>query len=165
MRYQRRNQRQSVNQSTQTMVSKIISIGFFGGLIWSVIHSIAGFFNFTKITPKSFVLRSWLQTAWTDQWLGQMISVLIISILSIIVAFIYYVLCKKFESIWPGLVYGIALWFLLFWLLEPIFPNIPAFYDLDSNTIVTTICIFILYGVFVGYSISFTYHLQKTENS
>ncbi|SHN12267.1 YqhR family membrane protein [Gracilibacillus kekensis] len=156
------NQQENQKQKT-SLIPKVISIGFFGGLIWSAIAAISGYFNFTTITPKSFILRSWIQTDWSDQWLGQIISILIISLLSIGIAFLYYVLLKKYDGVLPGLLAGIVLWFILFWIMEPIFPNIPDFYRLESDTIVTTICLFILYSVFISYSISFAYlqHLHE----
>ncbi|WP_228552427.1 YqhR family membrane protein [Gracilibacillus salitolerans] len=154
------------NQKDKTsLIPKTISIGFFAGLIWGTIAALAGYFNFTKVTPKSFVLRSWLQTTWSDQWLGEVISILIISLLSIGLAFLYYIILKKFPGILPGILTGIVLWFIVFWLFEPIFTNIPPFYMLDSDTVVTTVCLFILYSVFIGYSISFAYQQHIDENN
>ncbi|MFC4404236.1 YqhR family membrane protein [Gracilibacillus xinjiangensis] len=162
MRYRKKNK----EPIGQVMIPKVISIGFFGGFIWSLIASITAFFNFTSVSPKTFILRSWLQTEWTDHWLGQLISIIILSLLSILLALLYYVTFKKIQGIWAGIMIGFVLWFIAFWLLEPIFPNIPAFYMLDSDTVVTTLCLFILYSVFISYSISFAYSQQlKDENT
>ncbi len=152
-------------QDKTSLIPKTISIGFFGGLIWGTIAAIAGYFNFTEVTPKSLILRPWLQSAWSDQWLGQFISVLIISLISIGLALLYYVLLKKFPGMLPGILAGIVLWFIVFWLLEPIFTNIPPFFELDSDTVVTTVCLFILYSVFIAYSISFAYQQHIGENN
>jgi hypothetical protein len=65
----------------------------------------------------------------------------------------------------PGILAGIVLWFIVFWLLEPIFTNIPPFFELDSDTVVTTVCLFILYSVFIAYSISFAYQQHIGENN
>jgi hypothetical protein len=59
---------------------------------------------------------------------------------------------------WMGVIFGIVLWGIIFFVLEPLFPNIPAFGDLEINTLVSTACLFILYGTFIGYSISYDYH-------
>ncbi|WP_347834107.1 YqhR family membrane protein [Gracilibacillus sp. JCM 18860] len=160
MRYQRKRE----EEKGQSLISKVVSIGFFGGLIWSVVASVAAYFHFTSVSPKSFILRSWLQIEWTDQWLGQLISILVVSLLSIGIAFLYYFILKKIRGIWIGIGFGVVLWFILFWLFEPIFPNIPTIFNMDSDTIVTTVCLFILYGVFIGYSISFSYQQYKDEN-
>lgn len=97
--------------------------------------------------------------------MGQILSILVISLLSIGIACLYYLLLKKYDGVMPGIIVGIIIWFILFWLMEPIFPNIPEFYRLDGNTIVTTICLFILYSVFISYSISFAYlqHIDKKQ--
>ncbi|SER16329.1 Conserved membrane protein YqhR [Gracilibacillus ureilyticus] len=161
MRYRRKNK----GPIGQVMIPKVISIGFFGGLIWSLVASITAYFNFTAVSPKTFVLRSWLQTSWTDQWLGQLISILVLSLLSILLALLYYITLKKVQGIWVGVIIGFVLWFLIFWLFEPIFPNIPVFYMLDSDTIVTTICLLIIYSVFISYSISFAYDQQLKDDN
>ncbi|MGN8645455.1 YqhR family membrane protein [Gracilibacillus sp. HCP3S3_G5_1] len=150
-------------QKKPSLLPKTISIGFFGGIIWGTIAAFAGYFHFTQVTPKSFILRSWLQTPWSDRWLGEVISILILSLLSIGLALLYYLILKKFPGILPGILTGIVLWFIVFWLSEPLFTNIPPFWELDSDSVVTTICLFILYGVFVGYSISFAYEQHNDE--
>ncbi|WP_066193016.1 MULTISPECIES: YqhR family membrane protein [Gracilibacillus] len=152
------------NQKTN-MITKTISAGFFGAIIWGTLASLAGFFNFTAISPKSLMLRSWLQQAWADRWLGDIVSVLLLSVPSILVAFVYYALLKKYNGMLPGFIMGFVLWFLVFWLMNPLFSNIKPFYQLDSNTILTTMCLFVLYSVFIGYSISFAYHQHKNEQS
>ncbi len=162
----RRKQKQSENIG-HIMIPKVISIGFFGGLIWSMVASFTAFFNFTTVSPKSFVLRSWLDAKWTDQWIGQFVSILIISIISILFALLYYLFGKKIQGVWVGIIVGIGIWFLFFGLFEPLFPNIPIFYQLNSDTVVTTLCICILYAVFISYSVSFSYaqqlHDEKTS--
>ncbi|SDK55508.1 YqhR family membrane protein [Sediminibacillus albus] len=136
---------------------KALYTGFVGGVLWSIIGFIAAFLNFTAFTPATFLLRSWLTAAWTDRWMGELLSILMIGLLSIGTAAVYYFLLKKVEGIWPSALFGIALWFLVFYLLQPVFPNVPHMTRLDSNTVVTTICLFLLYGTFIGYSISYNY--------
>ncbi len=159
----RRINQQRYQKQKTSLYPKVISIGFFGGFIWSAIAAITGYFNFTTITPKSFILRSWLQTEWSDQWLGQIVSIFIISLLSVGFAYLYYLMLKKYNGVLPGIIVGIVLWFIVFWIMEPIFPNIQDFYLLDSDTIVTTVCLFVLYSVFISYSISFAYHQHLDE--
>lgn len=45
-----------------------------------------------------------------------------------------------------------------FFLFNPIFEDVKSITELKSDTIVTTLCLYILYGLFVGYSISFNYN-------
>lgn len=62
---------------------------------------------------------------------------------------------------WVGIIYGFILWVILFILFHPIFNDIPAVMEWSMNTWVTTICLFILYGTFIGYSISYDYMDSK----
>lgn len=48
-------------------------------------------------------------------------------------------------------------------VFNPIFQDVRAVTELKSDTIITTICIYLLYGLFVGYSISFEYNELNSE--
>src|SRR5699024_1892228 len=131
--------------------------GFWGGILWSIAAVIMYYFNFTEVAPKTFLIKSWTTANWASGWLGDAISVLIAGVLSILIAFIYYGLLKKVTSMWMGVVYGLVIWGIIFYVLQPVFPRVPQLVDFDKNTVISTICLFILYGTFIGYSISFDY--------
>lgn len=151
------------NENTSTLLGRSLLTGFVGGLLWSTISVLLYYFNFLEVSPKSFVLKSWISNAWTDRWLGDLISIILIGLLSLAIALIYYGLFKKIKSMWVGVVYGIILWGIVFFLLQPIFQNVPALLELQTNTIVTSICLYILYGTFIGYSISYDYHDSQVQ--
>lgn len=154
----RKELEQNKQEESMTLLGRSLLTGFIGGLFWSSLGVFLHLFNFTEISPSSFVLRSWVRAGWTDGWLGDVVSILIIGGLSVLVALIYYALLKKNRSILVGLLYGLVLWAIVYYVFQPMFPNIPNVTELDRNTIVTTICLFILYGIFIGYSISYDYH-------
>lgn len=141
--------------------------GFIGGLIWSTIGVIMYYFNFTEVDPKKFILRPWKSLEWTSGWLGDIVTIISLAILSIVVAVVYYLLFKRIYSIWMGVIYGIITWLIVFLLVQPLFPNTKQLLELSNETIISTICLFILYGTFIGYSISYdyydTYVLEKRE--
>ncbi|MFZ3577900.1 YqhR family membrane protein [Virgibacillus sp. DJP39] len=149
---------QNKQEKSYSLLSRSLLTGFIGGVMWGTFGVILHYFNFTVVSPTSFLLRSWLNAKWTHEWLGDVIALVITGVLSIIVALLYYVLLKKMRSMWIGTIYGISLWGIIFLLLQPIFPNIPPLNDIGINTIVTTLCLFIIYGTFIGYSISYDYH-------
>lgn len=148
-----------------SILSRSLLTGFIGGLLWSSLGALAYFFNFTEVSPKMYVLRSWTTAGWTDTWLGNVIAILLVGLLSILTALLYYGLFKKIESMWMGVAFGAILWAVVLFVLQPVFPNIKPATNLNQETIVTMLCLFVLYGTFIGYSISYDYHdmLRKEQ--
>lgn len=136
--------------------------GLFGGIFWGTIGFIASYLSFTEIRP-NVILEPWALGQWKNSWLGTVISIILIGLLSIGVAFVYYALLKKFNSIWFGLGYGLVLFLLVFFVLNPLFPGIKPFFDLSRDTIITSICLYIVYGIFIGYSINYEYQNNKGQ--
>jgi hypothetical protein len=136
--------------------------GLFGGLFWSTIGFIAYFFHFTEIRP-NVLLEPWLLGKWKYAWQGTVVSIIILGILSVAVAFIYYALFKKLNSWWYGLGYGILLFLIVFFLINPLIPGIKPIVDLKRDTIITSVCLYIIYGIFIGYSINYEYQNKKFE--
>jgi hypothetical protein len=155
------------NQREQPMTTngKVIITAITAGVLWGLLGYMAYFFNFTKLGP-ALVLGPWAVGEWKDEVIGQFIGILFIAGLSIPVAFIYKVVLAKIPNMLVGVGYGIALWFLVFYVLNPLFPDLKSVSELGMNTNITTICLYSLYGVFIGYSISFDYeemNRQKAE--
>nr|WP_257008361.1 YqhR family membrane protein [Bacillus sp. FJAT-45350] len=153
---------QNKREETMSYNGKVAVIGLFGGLIWSMIGYLAFFLNFMRVGP-ALVLMPWALGNWKDGYMGQLVGIFIISLLSILVAFLYKLILEKVYSIWAGLGYGVVLWLIVFYLLNPIFPGLKSVANLDLNTILTSICLYILYGVFIGYSISYEYKEMHTR--
>ncbi|WP_059171105.1 YqhR family membrane protein [Bacillus sp. FJAT-27445] len=138
----------------------VLLTGLWGGLFWSFIGQVGYYFHFTKISPRA-VLGPWALGSWKNGWLGTLVAIVLIALISIGTAFIYSALLKKTGGILSGIGYGIVLFLLVFLLLNPMFPGISPFGRLDQNTMYTSICLFILYGVFIGYSISYDYKNRR----
>ncbi|SEB12678.1 Conserved membrane protein YqhR [Thalassobacillus cyri] len=149
---------QNQQEKQVSIVNKSLLTGFVGGMIWSIFGALAYYFSFTEVSPASFVIRSFWQTSWSSAFLGEVLGIIGVSLVAIIGALVYYLMLKKTNGVMPGILYGLAIWGVIFYLLNPIFAAVPALPDLTSDTIVTTICLFVLYGTFVGYSISYEYH-------
>src|SRR5690606_33445442 len=112
--------------------------------------------NLSKVGP-ALILNPWALGDWKNKVLGQLIGILVIAVLSIGIAFIYRAILAKVKSVLAGLLFGAAIWGIVFYLLKPIFPDLKPLHELGWNTITTTLCIYLLYGLFIGYSISFVY--------
>ncbi|GEN31124.1 uncharacterized protein YneF (UPF0154 family) [Cerasibacillus quisquiliarum] len=146
-------------------INHTLTTGFFGGVFWSMIWILVYVFNFTIVSPKSFLLRSWIKAEWTETFLGDVITILMSGFISIGVALLYYLFLKKIQSILAGIFYGIVLWAIAFYILKPMFPQNPSINELPFNTIVTTLSLFIIYGIFIGYSISYDYEQAQAKYS
>ncbi|MGM7721218.1 YqhR family membrane protein [Metabacillus sp. Hm71] len=154
---------QNKREKPVSQIGKVISTGFIGGVFWSLLAYLASILNYTEIKP-SLILQPIALGDWKNGTLGEFISIVLIGVISIGVALVYYAVLKRFTSMWIGIAYGAALWGLVFFILNPMFPDLKRIFELPRGTIVTTVCLYILYGLFVGYSISFDYNELNTNN-
>ncbi|MCT2346284.1 YqhR family membrane protein [Niallia taxi] len=135
-------------------ITLVIWTGLFGGIFWSFMGFLAYYFNMTEIRP-NVILEPWAIGSWKTGWLGTLISIGAIGFFSLMAAFGYYLLLRKFKSFYIGVGFGIMVFGVVFIILNPIFPSIKPFMQLSLNTIITSICLYVLWGVFVGYTISY----------
>ena len=133
--------------------------GFFGGIFWGFVALITHFFKFSEISPTT-ILEPWTVGEWKTGWIGIVFSLLLLGVLGIGVAYIYYFTLKKYNNIWAGLLYGAVLFVLVFYVLNPLIPTLNHINELKFNTVITMLCIYLLFGLFIGYSISYEYNEQ-----
>lgn len=133
---------------------KVIFIFFFGGIFWSFIGYLNYLFSFSVINLNMF-LDFWVLGDWKDKGIGVIVSIFFIGVLFIVVGLLYYVLLKKFKMIWIGFVYGLLWWVIVFVVLNLFFFNLKIIGEFLVNMIILFFCIYILYGVFIGYFIFF----------
>lgn len=145
---------QNKHEKPMSFISMVVITGLVGGIVWSSLALLAYFFNFTEVRP-NLILEPWALGDWKKGWIGTVFSILAIGVLSIGASLLYYAVLRRFNNMWVGMAYGIGLFLLVFYVLNPIFPGIESFWKLSRNTLITTACIYLLYGVFIGYSISF----------
>lgn len=161
----RLSKKQQLKDNEESVLKKSMYTGFIGGVVFSLLASVMYYFNFLEVAPKFYLLTSWVSEEWTDTWLGIFFTTILAGLVSLLVAFLYYMIFKKIKYMWAGVIYGFILWALIFLLFRPIFSDIPSVTEWTLNTWVTTICLFILYGTFIGYSISYDYmDSQQTED-
>ncbi|MBD1378810.1 hypothetical protein IC621_01080 [Bacillus sp. IB182487] len=153
---------QNKQEQPISFLGRVMVTGFFGGILWSLFGYIAYIFNFSEVSP-NLLLQPFILGSWKDGTLGNFVSIVLIGVLGVGAAIAYYAVLKRFNKLWIGIGYGIALWGLVYFVLNPIFPDLKTVMELKRETIVTTVCLYILFGVFVGYSISFEYNELTTE--
>jgi len=162
------NQKQSVEleqnkrETPMTFIGRVITTGFVGGVLWSALGELAYLFKFSEVNA-NMILQPFVIGDWKNGFLGTFISILLIGVISIGAALLYYGTLKQVKGMWAGIVYGAVLWAVVFYLFNPMFPDVQTVAELKRETVVTTLCIYLLYGLFVGYSISFEYNELNSE--
>ncbi|WP_442601234.1 YqhR family membrane protein [Paenibacillus sp. KN14-4R] len=131
-------------------------IGFFAGLIWGLLKIVEYYFQFTTVVP-GFMVEPFFLHQFLEQWRGCLVGLGSFIVFSIIASYIYMFLCSKLIGPWPGLVYGALWWCLIFLLIGPLTGMIEGITTLGLTTILTELCLFVLWGLFIGYSISFEF--------
>lgn len=155
-------QKKTNYQGPMPFLVMVFWTGLFGGLFWGTLGYFAYFLNFSEISP-NVILEPWALGGWKNGWIGTIISIIIIGIFSVAAAFAYYVAFKKFKGIWFGLGFGLVLFLIVFFVLNPLFPGMKPFFDLSRDTIITSVCLYIVYGIFIGYSINYEYQNNKVQ--
>ncbi|MFC0522647.1 YqhR family membrane protein [Pontibacillus salicampi] len=163
--FQSKQLEQNKEEKPMSALTRAVLTGLIGGLLWSFIGAITYYISFSSVSAASFIVRSWLQTDWTGGFLAELIGIIGVGILSIGTALLFFGLLRKRKGLMPSILFGVALWGVIFYVLNPIFTAVPSVVDMDSNTIVTTLCLYILYGTFIGYSISYEYNEYEQRES
>lgn len=140
---------------------RTVLIGFWGGLIWAFMGFIAYYLNFAKYGP-ALILAPWALGKWKNGLYGQITGVVVIALLSILIAFLYKWALGRVKNMWISVGFGVALWVIVFYIIQPWIPSLLPVLKIGANTITTSLSLYILYGLFIGYSISF--ELQTAQN-
>lgn len=143
----------------QTGVTKPIpfalKIGFFAGVIWGGFRLIAFYCNFTK-EPAAFLIKMFILENQLNKPFGLIMGTISFIIFSIIASFLYLWFFRTLEGPWPGLWYGLGWWGLLFGL-GPILGFTKLSTNVTFTLAATDFCFFIIWGMFIGYSIAFEF--------
>lgn len=129
-------------------------IGLYAGVIWGVVRWMFYGLKFTKELPgywlEPFFQNSFLKTYW-----GAVAGIGSFIVFSIAAAFIYLIVLYKFKGAWPGVIYGFVWWFIIFVFIGPWLKMTTVITKAGWETLSAELCICLLWGSFIGYSISF----------
>lgn len=137
-----------------------LRIGFFAGLIWGLFRWLAAGLNFTKVN-QAFLLDPFVKREVLNSFFWQVGGLVAFIGMSIAAALIYLLLLGRFKGPWPGLLMGIAWWGFVYAAAGPVIGAVPPLNEIGWNSIVTDFCLFMLWGLFIGYSIAFEYHSES----
>ncbi|MCZ8516748.1 YqhR family membrane protein [Paenibacillus filicis] len=154
------SKRETVHDTTKWRFA--VNVGFFAGLLWGGVKIVEHYFHFTTLSPgfliEPFYLHSFLST-----WQGMLAGWLAFIVFSIVSALIYSVLLAKARGPWCGIWYGLAWWAVIFLILGPVTGTTKWIAYMDLNTVLTDLCLFLLWGLFIGYSITFEFTDERVR--
>ncbi|MFD2116076.1 YqhR family membrane protein [Paenibacillus yanchengensis] len=154
--------KQSTSSQTTKPFRYALFIGFYAGLIWGFVRWGAYGLKFTKEIPgywlEPFFRNSFLKSGW-----GGLVGVGSFIIFSIIAALIYQYGLRKLKGPWVGIFYGFLWWVLVFGFLGPLLQMTTPLQSVGWITIFTELGISLLWGVFIGYSISFEFNDEASR--
>lgn len=131
-------------------------IGLFAGLIWGCVRWMFYNMKFTTELP-SFLMEPFFKHDFLVTYWGVLIGLAGFILFSIIASMLYMVMLSKLRGPWPGIFYGIVWWALMFLAVGPLLGMTGKVNAVGWNTIFSELCIFTLWGVFIGYSIAFEF--------
>ncbi|MGN7455909.1 YqhR family membrane protein [Paenibacillus pasadenensis] len=138
------------------------SLGFWAGLFWGTIRWLLYTFKFTSVLPAfladPFFRRSFLVTGW-----GHGTGIAAFIVFSIVAAYLYKLLLGRFRGPWAGFFYGLLWWTLLFLAFGPLLGMMEPVTRIGWNSIFTEISLFIVWGMFIGYSIAFEFNDEASR--
>lgn len=140
-----------------------VYIGFFAGLIWGLIGWTLYYFKFSSVLP-AFLLEPFFRKSFMHSWSGHSAGLAAFIIYSIVAALLYTIILIKLRGPWPGVVFGLVCWGITFLWIGPFAGMLPPFRKLSMETHVTEACRFLLWGVFIGYSISLEFHDERNHS-
>lgn len=129
----------------------------FAGFLIGILQLLLFYFNMIEIDPKSIV-ESVVFFEVRGNLLTYILYLVINMLISLIIATVYYFLLKRTKGWLPGAIYGIILWVIFYCFLPFIIVNDMLWNIYQSETTVISLCMSLLYGIFIGYSISYNYN-------
>jgi uncharacterized membrane protein YagU involved in acid resistance len=140
------------------------NVGFFAGLFWGLIKLFFYAFEFTKVEP-AFFAKTWYVSGYLITRQGYVVSMFWIIVGSIASALLYAALFRKLKGPWPGVIYGLVWWAALFLWIGPATGMTEPIWEMDRNSFWTELCLFVLWGEFIGFSINFEFTDEQSRNS
>lgn len=137
-----------------------LNVGFFAGIVWGIIKILSYYIGFTKVIP-AFLAEPFFKDPLLQGWTGHLLGLGHFVLFSMLAALIYALLLYKINGPWLGYAYGILWWSIIYLGVGPMLQMMKRIDHLDWNTIINDFCIFLLWGVFIGYTIAFEYNDQR----
>jgi hypothetical protein len=147
------NQHQQRKNTYTNVFTFALELGFFAGLIWGTMHWIFYIFKFTKVIP-AYLAEPFFKHEFLKSGAGHLIGLLTFIAFSIAASLIYATLFRKMKGPWPGVIYGMLWWFIVFVAVGPFLQIVKSLSGLSVTTLISEFCLYLLWGLFIGYTIN-----------
>lgn len=144
--------------------SYALHVGFFAGLIWWLAGVALHFFGFTEVRP-AFMAEPWADRTFLASWNDHFTGLLAYTVFSMLAALLYAAVLRKAKGPWPGILYGLAWYLVLFFGIGPFAGMLPAYSRLAVHSHVSELSRFLLWGAFIGYSITLEFTDERMRES
>ncbi|MGG1551651.1 YqhR family membrane protein [Paenibacillus ferrarius] len=131
-------------------------IGFFAGCIWGAVKIVEHYFKFTTVSI-GFIAEPFFKHSFFDTWAGLFVGWVFFIGFSIIAAVLYMMTMWKLRSPWWGVGYGAVWWAVIYLAVGPYTGMTYWSWELGLYTNITDFCLFLVWGMFIGYSIAIEY--------
>lgn len=132
-----------------------IELGIFAGLIWGGLRWLMYALHFTRVIP-GFLAEPFFKHEFLLTSAGHLLGYLFFIAFSVVVSLIYVLIFRKLKGPWPGMLYGVLWWAGIFFFGSWPFLMQPMF-KLPWNSVISEFCIFLLWGLFIGYTAAIEY--------
>jgi len=141
-----------------------LQLGFFAGLVWGAVRWLFYYFGFTDVVP-GFLVEPFFLHDFLAGTAGFLVGYASFIAMSIVAALIYTFTVYKFRGPWPGVAFGLA-WFVLVYLVAgPMLGMLLPLGKLDWDSIWLDGSIFVLWGVFIGYTVNYEFTDEARRGS
>jgi len=139
-----------------------LKIGLAAGVIWGLARWLAVAMNLTKV-PEAFLIDPWVKRSVLAYPIWQIVGFAAFVLMSIMAAYIYYGILKPLRGPLPGIFFGMAWWAAFYAALGPFIGAMPPLMALGWDSLITDLCLFTVWGLFIGFSIAFEFHEEVSR--
>jgi cation transport ATPase len=150
------NSRQQSGKIHTPLVPFALELGFFAGLIWGLLRWLFYTLHFTVVAP-GFLAEPFFKHSFMNTTAGHLVGLLFFIALSVVASLVYTFMFRKWKGPMPGIVYGLVWWVIFFVLTGPKLGMMNPLHRLTWDSIYTEICVFVLWGLFIGYTVAVEY--------
>ncbi|TLS52981.1 hypothetical protein FE782_06310 [Paenibacillus antri] len=133
-----------------------LNLGFFAGAIWGGVRWMFYYFGFTDVVP-GFLVEPFFLHDFLAGTGGFLVGYASFIAMSIVAALLYTFTAYKLKGPWPGVAFGVVWFVAVYLVVGPLLGMLLPLGRLDWDSIWLDGSIFVLWGVFIGYTVNYEF--------